>query len=191
MADSSDIANILLTFLGEQTITALSDDNARANAINAVYEHARDVVLDSHEWNCAQIRDTLTVDGTAPEYGFLYRYAVPSDCLKVVSVYEGLAENGGYAWRVEDGYILIDYPDEIQITYTKQVTTVDDMSMRLREAIAAKIGMLAAKRITGKINMVEACARWYAMATSRGVEVDAEEMDDPPAYTDTWISARN
>lgn len=55
------ICNAALAHLGEASITALTDDTARARACNQFYGPMRDAVLRSHRWNFAQDREALSL----------------------------------------------------------------------------------------------------------------------------------
>lgn len=61
IAAEVDIANLALAQLGQPTITALSDSNARARVMNTLYEPERDALFECHDWNFASKRKTLTI----------------------------------------------------------------------------------------------------------------------------------
>jgi len=192
MASETSICNEALGFLGDKTILSLTDDNERARACNANYENARDIALEAFEWNCAQVRATLAQSTSTPEYGFDYQYQIPTnpECLKVNHMYESESGNGGYTWRVEGDYVLTD-SETCTIRYTQKLTDVSMMTVRLREAIAARLAYLIAIRITGKRSMRDDAMTWFNSVISRATAVDRQEGKDPPTYTDSWISARS
>jgi len=63
--EAVNIANLSLIALGQQTITALTDENENARRCNAVYETMRDTLMAKHPWNFAIKRATL-VNITTP-----------------------------------------------------------------------------------------------------------------------------
>ena len=192
MASEVSICNEALTFLGDSTIVALSDGNERARACQSVFEEARDMALEAFHWNCAQHQATLAQDSDTPIFGFDYQYAIPTDpeCLAVNYMYESEEGEGGYTWRVEGNYVLTD-AETCNIRYTKKLTVVNDMTTRLREAIAARLAVLIAVRVTGKKARRDDAAAWFNSVIGKAVEIDASEDGDPPTYTDDWESARD
>ncbi len=192
MASEVSICNEALIFLGERTIVALTDGNDRARACLGVFEEARDMALEAFPWNCAQHRAELAQSADTPEFGFDYQYAIPTDpeCLAVNYVLESEPDEGGYIWRVEGEFVLID-ADTCNIRYTKKLTEVAKMTTRLREAIAARIAVLIAVRVTGKKSRREDAAGWFNSVIGQAEAIDAGEDADPPTYTDGWISARD
>ena len=64
--EAVDVCNLALIALGQQTITALSDENENARRCNKVYEPVRNALMESHPWNFAIKRSTL-VNITKPD----------------------------------------------------------------------------------------------------------------------------
>jgi hypothetical protein len=93
MPSAVDIANKALGFLGQDTIMDLDEENKAARLCKANYELIRDEVLEEFDWNSASERAELAQDATAPEWGFDYRYPLPTNplCLVVREVYEAEA----------------------------------------------------------------------------------------------------
>ncbi|MHA2067859.1 MAG: hypothetical protein ACXABY_26140, partial [Candidatus Thorarchaeota archaeon] len=147
MPSPVDISNQALGFLGQDTIISLEEENKAARLCNANYELIRDEVLEEFDWNCASHRAELAQDTETPEWGFDYQYRLPTDplCLMVREVYE---EEAGYEWKVEGLYVVTD-AETCNIRYTKQLTDVNEMSGRLRQAIAFKLAAHIGFNLTG------------------------------------------
>jgi len=109
------ICNVAAVRLGAAPITALTDPGKVATACNARYELSRDEVLEQYEWRDAKTRKTLAADTTAPNHGYDYRYALPNDCLRLLEVADAIEH------VVENGYILCDEADGIDVLYIKQI----------------------------------------------------------------------
>lgn len=79
----TSMANIALGRIGANNITDINE--ASPNAIKAamVYEYVRDEVLQQKDWRFAKIRAALVKNATAPLYGHLYAYTMPSDFLRL------------------------------------------------------------------------------------------------------------
>jgi hypothetical protein len=85
MTERVDIANLALSWLGEADITSLEDDLERARQMRINYIPARDATLEAHEWTFATKRFIPGQNAVAPEYGAVFAYEIPPDCLRVVS----------------------------------------------------------------------------------------------------------
>jgi hypothetical protein len=189
MPSPVDIANQALTFLGQDTIIALDEENKAARLCNANYELIRDEVLEEFDWNCASERASLAQDSSTPEWGFDYQYQLPTTplCLMVREVYE---EEAGYEWKVEGQYVVTD-AETCNIRYTKQLTSVPEMSGRLRQAIAFKLASHIAFNLTGSAAMSENALKAYYGILGRSHMIDGGESGEDHSYTDPWISAGN
>lgn len=84
----TDVANGALLKLGGASITDFSDGSREADLTKQAYKSARDRVLQMHPWNCATKRQVLSPLTTAPEFGFGFKFQLPSDCLRVLTVNE-------------------------------------------------------------------------------------------------------
>lgn len=122
-----EIINLGLIRIGEQPLNSLTDGTVTAAKVNRLWEPVYDSVLESGPkdgWKCATVRTSVAVDGTAPEHGYDYRYALPSNpfCFRPV-----LVEADGSPlsdWTVEGRYILTDEEaEEIDLTYIGRVDT--------------------------------------------------------------------
>lgn len=195
MASEVDICNGALLILGAKTITALTEDADRARVCNARYKEMRDLVIESHAWSCAIYRDELTQDATDPEYGYDYRYVLPTSplCLRVLEMKEGLAGEGGYAWEVEGRYLVTDSGD-CTIKYIGKLTDPVQMAPSLRQSISARLAAEIAYKITGSKSMVDYAWKVYLATISEARMNNAIQVGDEELHTDaadSWLSARS
>lgn len=98
MADLIAIANLSLSRIGTRSsIADLTEDSPEARAFNTIYEQARDETLEAVDWGFARARRYLTDLGNPP-IDWQFRYAYPSDCLKIRSLYQPVSQQ-----RADDG----------------------------------------------------------------------------------------
>lgn len=132
-----DVCNMALRRLGEPPIDSLDDDSddKRVSACYDTYEASRDEVLYMFDWACARARKAVTVDATAPDFGWDYRYALPSSpyCLRVISIEDKPA------YQIEGRYILTDQETSINLCYASRITDESLLDPLLRRAIALKL----------------------------------------------------
>lgn len=195
MASAVDICNGALLILGAKTITALDQDDESARVCNARYEEIRDLVVESHAWECAIFRDELARSGTDPEYGYDYQYVLPVSplCLRVLELKEGLPGEGGYAWEVEANHLLTDSED-CTIKYIGKITDPVQMAPSLRQSIAARLAAEIAYKITGSKSMVDYAWKVYLATISEARLNNAIQSSDEELHTDardSWLSARS
>jgi len=74
--------------------------------LTQLYTGAVKQVLIDYAWGCQMGRVLLTQDVTPPVFGYLYRYALPYDCVRVLGVYPS-----GALHSIEGDYLLTDIDD--------------------------------------------------------------------------------
>lgn len=88
MANQVEIANIALSWLGQNQINDLTDNQNEAKIMNANYATSRDKLLNDHAWTFALRREILTpVTPAQPNFGGGNRYLIPSDVIRVHRVF--------------------------------------------------------------------------------------------------------
>ena len=146
-----NLANIALTMLGQQPITALTDTNNRAVMADARYSDMRDTVLRAHPWNCAVKRDSLAKSVTAPDWGYSNTFVLPSDFVRLVDI-----EDPTQKYSIEAGnqagdndLVLLSDANSMNVRYVYKITDVSKMDDTLKQAIATRLAADLALAITG------------------------------------------
>ena len=184
MASKVDIANIALSNLGEQPISSLSEANQRARAVNGRFDDVRDLVLRSHLWNCVLKRVQLVADAAIPSWGFDHKYALPSDCLRVISV-----KDQEYTWKIESGYI-VSSDNTMYILYVKQETNPEIYDALLIQAMGCRLAAECAQDITGKTELKDSMMAKYLAVLSEARSADAAEGTPQKIESDLWLQSR-
>jgi hypothetical protein len=104
--DEITISNLAMGYIGEYAVEAAKTSEKQYILCDRYYDSAVEEVLCEHPWNEAKKRTILMQDTTAPLFGYSYRFAVPSDYLKVLRIGDG--DGDLEMWEVENGYILTD-----------------------------------------------------------------------------------
>lgn len=105
MASKISICNQALTMLGSNLISQFSELSTEANACRALWDGVRDAVLRAHLWDCATKRVVLDPLSDAPAFGYGSAFALPGDCLRVIST---TSDASYQPYSVEAGNILAD-----------------------------------------------------------------------------------
>lgn len=113
--DINEIGNNALALIGAQEIVTIADDVKSAKIIKRRYVSLRKSCLRRYKWNFAIKRVTLSVpDGTAPVYDYTYRFALPSDYLRILSSEDMLP------YEVEGAFITT-YDNPLNIRYIADI----------------------------------------------------------------------
>jgi hypothetical protein len=236
LTDTENLYNIALGFLGEYEITEGNTSSKQYTLCSRFYPKARDEVLIAHRWNEAEAMACVMQETTAPLHSYDYKYALPSDCLKVLSIGTDL-----YDWQVVGGYIVTDYcntPDEwatttdyvagqyvnkdsvtylcatthtsaiwadeseywtsqgddysvLDVTYTKQLTTVTSFSTQLYNTIAMKIAIKISTAITNDVtNKKNLLTEYEQLVLPNARSVDSQQGRPRQIYNSSWLRAR-
>tara|TARA_R110000787_G_scaffold23768_2_gene67788 strand:+ start:4739 stop:5209 length:471 start_codon:yes stop_codon:yes gene_type:complete len=155
-----------------------------------VYAHARDSELRAHPWNFARARAQLAADATAPAFGYLKQYPLPSDCLRILP-----NDNTGVIstqddWQIEGRKILTNDSSPIYLVYIKQVTDESEFDALFIELLVSRIALDMVEAITQSNKKKEAASTRYVLAQrdARKANAFARAPQEPP--TDPWVSAR-
>jgi len=133
-----EVANWALRMIGEARIASLTDGSNQANVISDIYEQIRDDLLGTHSWNFAAARAELARDATAPAFGFTYRYALPADWIRTVSVHDNDAGIGTIDHK-EEGLFIHASVENVFLRYVKRVTDANSMTAQFRRAWASAL----------------------------------------------------
>jgi len=189
----TDIANQALTLVGASRITSLDDDASEEAIVCRVqYPIARDAVIGMAPWTPFMTRARLSADATAPEWGFAYRYELPSDCIQPTrDIYTGAIRliHGDYV--IEGNYLLTDRTGPIDIRYIRRVTNPGDwdhmfvhvVSLYLAVLISTKLAQDPAKRSSLRRQFEEVASTAKAQNARRNAGANLELVD-------SWEHAR-
>ena len=122
MTDAVSICNLALQRVGAKSISSLTEDSTAARACNRVYTQARDSELRAHVWSFARERVQVAADGTDPTFGYAKRYALPSDCLRILPTNGTKGDPVQDDWQIEGRFVLTDDASPINLIYIKRET---------------------------------------------------------------------
>lgn len=190
MTTDVTIVNAALIRLGETTIAALSDETKPARLANAIYGDVRDAVTCAHPWNFALMRAELTVNASAPTWGYANAYDLPGDpyCLRVLRVEGEDARDG--RWTVEGRQIVSDLPSPIRILYLRRISDPEAADPLFREALAARLARELAEPLGKSTSLQQAMAELYEGKLREARSVDGQEGTPEILAADTWLTAR-
>ena len=156
MASVVNICNSALNLIGASTISALTEDTKNARLCNQRYEPVRNRVFRSHNWNCLIKRVELAQNSTAPVMEYSYAYALPSDCLRVLRIFNGTTNSieSDLEYKIE-GKNVITNQTTVYLVYTSLDTDPNNYDAYLREAISHQLGADLAYAITNNATLAK------------------------------------
>lgn len=146
----TQIANLALSWIGQNQINALGDDQNEAIVMNANFNLSRDKVLNDYAWTFATRREVLAPVVPAPAFGFANKFLIPSDVLFVHRVLRPQSTGatlfsqvrsrvGVNADWVREGEFILAREDVIHCIFIVQVTNADLYPPSFIHALAARL----------------------------------------------------
>lgn len=190
-ASEVTICNLALGRIGAGAIIAMDEESAEARVCRLHYAQTRDEVLRSHRWNFAIRPQTLVQDAAPPEFGWAFKYALPVECLRVLSMNEWDMSRRSRAWEVEGRFLMTNAEDAF-IRYISRVTDCSQFDSLFVDALSLKLASRIVTPLNGSLPMAEAYITEYEKVTGgRARRTDAFESreDRHPAWVHSDLVA--
>jgi hypothetical protein len=170
-----------------------SEPNPETIYCRIFYEKTRDALLRSHLWRFAKARATLVNAGT-PAFEWDYKYPLPVDFLRLISVYDGSDTVDGKpldSYELEGNMLLID-SSSCNLRYIKKVVNPDDWDALFLEvyvlSLARKLVMPLAQDLDLKADVDKEITilmpKVRAMDRSEGTKIGRNALK-------LWVDARH
>ena len=190
MADAVSICNLALQRVGAKAISSLAEDTTAGRACNRIYEQARDSELRAHPWSFARERVQVAADSTDPIFGAAKKYAIPTNCLRILPTNGTNSTPVQDDWQIEGRFILTDDGSPINLVYIKQVTDENTFDALFIELLVARIAMDVAEKVTQSNKKKEEAFLHYREVRKEAKRVNAFERPPQEFPTDPWLNAR-
>lgn len=188
MASSEvEICNSALIKIGAARILDLTDDNDRARLCAEMYPRMRDKLLRSHPWNFAIARVELAQATTTPTFGYSYQFRLPSDCLRVLEVWNGITSD--FEYQKEGDYIVSD-ESRIFIKYIKQITDTDKFDKNFDEVLALELAATICYSLNQSTTIKDSLLAEAKYELSQARSFDAQEGTPQRVVANDFLNAR-
>lgn len=178
MTSDVDICNRALSRLGTKaTIASMTENSTEARTCAIWYEATRDALLRAFDWNFARRRVVLA-DLGAPPTGWDYRYAMPTDCLRLLRLVDGVTVHPSAAFEVAgdaDGRVILADEAEAEALYTAKVEIPDLFDAGFAAALVEQLAANIAYPITQKSDVSARLAQMARMAFNEAAASAANE----------------
>jgi hypothetical protein len=129
--------------------------------------------------------------GGMGEFGWTYRYPLPSDCARVIRITsDGKFEGPTVEGEVEDGDFLTDQPAPLYLLYGASGLDASHFDPLFKEALSAKIAMKGAHFFTGKASMLQVAQNAYDNAIRKAKRAGSIEGSMPRSNDPEVIETR-
>ena len=187
-----DICNLALARLGDEaSVTSIDppEGSAQADHCSRFYPQARSILLTRWPWSFATQRTELT-KLAAKVSGFSFSYAVPSTCLRIVSVYRtgmpyGNPHAPGVYWETgmigEQKAILTEEP-ELSMSYISSEVNDDLFPAIFSDCLSWLLASMLAGPVIRSASGMSAsvnCMKFYEDAYQKAILEDQEQKQRP------------
>ena len=191
MASKVAIANFALAGeLGKDQITSLTDGTKAAQLVNLLFDNTAQEVMSEGAWSSATQRQTLAQDATAPDWGYDYRYTLPTTpkFLGIVKINE--TDIGDIPFAIEAGYLLTN-ESTAKIKYKIWQEDTEKWDPHLQRAVVLRLASKLCYALTGNMDLKKTLLAEYAEALDSGLAVDGtNSTDDDLTVTDDLKNVR-
>ncbi len=169
--------------MGDDPITALTDNTVRARHCNRLYTPTRQAVLRDAGWTDSRKRVKLAQLSTEPVWEYAYAYTLPADYMRMVKT---SLDEYKTPYQVEGRTLLTDAA-EVYVLYIYDNEDVASYDAGHVDALTARMAFELAEPITGKKSSGDKAAAEYEVKKRDAKAVDGQE-DAQEIYTDTTLT---
>ncbi|UOF78036.1 tail tubular protein A [Caudoviricetes sp.] len=127
----------------------------------------------------------------APGFEFIYKFALPSGCLRVLAPKDGSDEPlSNKEWKVEGAFLLTNY-STVRVRYINDVSDTTKFDSLFDEALAAYLAQKICLKITGSEVAAEGARRNLKDLMEKARFVDSTEDPAEVYDCDDWTRARH
>jgi len=181
------ISNMALSQLGANTITDLGLDEKNSQLCDQFIEPTIDEILRLHPWNCAYYRKTIAALATAPDFGYAYKYTLPTSphCLRALRI------NGDwqYEFKIEGRELLTD-ESTVNLEYIKRIVNPAEFDSLVISVLVTRMAWRLAFPITQSVTVRKSALEEFQKALSEARAADAQEGTAEEFTASSWINSR-
>lgn len=186
------IWNMALDLLVEQPLSSVDDNTATAKLLARNYEQQRDYLMERYLWKFALTRTLLSADSTPPDWGFSYRYLLPTDALRFIPpTIDGSWNGKPLPFEEEGGYLLCDLAGPLPLRLINRITNEGLFSNGFCELLSIRLALRCAHWMTGKTSLVDKLTTLYKETAADVVQTAAVQVAGGAIYDDDILTERS
>lgn len=186
MSSKVSISNSALIRLGSNRINSLTEDSEEAVLCNNIFDESLDYLLQLAPWGFAQVETSLARSSTAPLYSYKYTYQLPTlpYCLQVTDIQNRIE------YDIKGRYLYTD-AESVNITYTKRVTDMNELSAAFIQAFIFYLASQLAMPLSKHKSMADTMEVKYQFAMQKAKTRDSQETKYKRAVAGSWVYGRS
>ncbi len=196
MASVIQIVNRALDKLGQAHIASLDDKVEAAQLAAGMFEWVRDDLLSRYEWGFALGLALLASDVEKPLFDWAHKYAIPSDCLRVLRVGDWplpvMTEYVGQdtsQYRILGNDLYTNIGPSLKCYYARRVENTALFPPSFAEAMACKLAIEMSEKLTASSTKLEIVAAQFREALKGALAVNAIQRAPVAVQDDSWVMA--
>lgn len=179
MANEVQIVNLALSWLGQNRINSLTDNQNEAIIMNDNYALSRDKTLSDVAWTFALRRETLAPVAEKPAFGSQNKFLIPNDVLRVHRVYrpntaQQTNDLQSARW-VREGKFILSRELSIWALFIVRVNDPTEFSPQFVHALAARLAADTALTFTESIKLEEKMEARYESKLADAAYADGSQ----------------
>lgn len=184
MASQVEISNAAIIAVGADIISSLNEQTPEAISINAIWDQIRKTLLRANAWNFCVKRIELAQSAVPPNFNYEFRFALPSDNLRVIEVYTD--DN----YKIENGFIVTNSPT-CHLKYIADIKDVNQWTSDFCDVMSARIAAEISYAITKDRGLTQALWQVYSSKLQSAIWIDgSEDIQDNFQFAHSLISTR-
>lgn len=186
---ATGLFNLVIDPIAEESILSSSDDRGIARWLNRNYPIYRDALLQQHPWKFAMKRASVAEDATIPEFEWLHRYRLPSDCIRLMPVTTDGYQNSPVVKHIVEGkFVLTNLSAPLRIRYISRMDNPADWTPLFAQVLAHSLRTGCAFYITGKQQVAKMVSDSFPATLANAQRLDGlEGVPDEPDDSDVIL----
>jgi len=153
----TDVANLALSSIGEQTITNIDTDNRIENIVRLHLSESIRQVQQEILWGELRVSfEPIALPDNYLDSASMYQFNMPNNFLDMVSI------NSGAEWFLESGKLVTTDPTPV-VTYKRYSEEPTEWSGYLVEMVYRRLAMNIAPHLTQNAGLVQNAVQQYEM----------------------------
>ena len=187
---NSDVAivNMALTRLGQARLSSLAETGKNAQLCNLHYNPTKEELLTSqaYDFKFSRERASLAESAELNLTKYQYKYMLPSDCLKVLTIIDSEQFADSTDPWIKEGKFLYSDTSPCYIKYTKVIENPTEMPQTFIEALYLRLASKVCVSITQDQKLFGTIMQEYSAALIVAMAFDGGSSFSDPIPESRW-----
>lgn len=213
MASKLEICNRALFAIGSARIDDFLEQSPEAAGCRMVFDGALNTILRANTWSFATKREALTLVAGPVPVDWMYQYAYPTDCIRLIEVLPKRSSAESYPVRYHNGLglntspmgdtipfdlelaegdikVILTNMEDAAARYTRRIVNVELLDDLAADALKWRLAAELAKSLKGDSAIIQFATQSYAETIQQAAALTKKEAQIMPTRQSTLIGAR-